>query len=136
MLANRLFTATVLTITLQPAASQAANEILTSIDKQGHHVMRLSDEKLRDIKGAALVIGQPLPSVTQGSKTFNVSWLGFGSQADYRKYRYVGFAYSPQENQQFNHGGIVYTVAGYTWMADISGNPNQWCRFWQISSIA
>lgn len=126
MLASRIFTATVLILALQPAVSQAANAILASLDRQGHNAVPLPDEKLRDIKGAALVIGQPFPSVTQGSRTFHVSWKGFGSQADYRQYRHWGDSYSPQENQKVSYAGKIYTVAGDTWMADLSGNPNQW----------
>jgi len=128
-----LFVPAVLSLAFLPGASHAENAILSSLNKQVSNTRTISDKELENIRGASLIIGQPLPSVTQGSKTFQISWKGFGSKTDYRQYRYFGDSYSPHENQKYNHGGTTHTVAGDTWMADLSGNPNQWS---QANSIA
>lgn len=109
-----------------PVISFADNAILDSLRDQEIKIAEMSSGEMKEIKGAALISGQPRPSVTVGQKDFHVSWKGFGSTTDYRQYRIVGNSYSPSEKPQFVYEGNTYNVAGDRWLADLSGNPNQW----------
>lgn len=104
----------------------AENAILSSLSDSGVTAAQLSDNEMREIKGAALISGQPKPTTTRGLFTYQVSWKGAGSQQDYRSYRIVGNSFDSDIRLKRTEGGKTYDVAGDRWLADRSGNPNQW----------
>ncbi|KPA87888.1 MULTISPECIES: hypothetical protein [Pseudomonas] len=109
-----------------PAISHAGNPILESLKSQGLQPAELSDKQLGDIKGAALITGQPMPSVTQGLQTYHVTWKKFGSQSDYRSYNIVGTSYDPHGVYTYDYDGGTYYVAGDRWLADKTSNVGAW----------
>jgi predicted NAD/FAD-binding protein len=71
-------------VAMLPALSHAENSILASLQAQGIQTVVMTDQSLSEAKGAARITGQPLPSVTVGVKTYQVTWNKLGSQTDYR----------------------------------------------------
>ncbi|WP_133751873.1 hypothetical protein [Pseudomonas sp. LP_7_YM] len=86
----------------------------------------MSDQKLDEIRGAAKILGQPLPSVTLGLKTYHVTWKQFGAMDDYRSYIRHGFSYNPGVRNTVVENEVVHDVAGDVWFADRISNPNTW----------
>jgi hypothetical protein len=106
---------------LVPSLAFAANNPILnalSASDSGYEVM--SAVEMKEARGAALIVGQPLPSVTHGIKKHHVTWKGFGSQADYQSYNYVGNSYSPDTSHSngFSYNGGLYHVGGDQWLAD------------------
>ena len=60
------------------ALAFASNPILGSLKQQGIEAKVLAEAELSDIKGAALISGQPTPSVTVGLKTHRVTYKRLG----------------------------------------------------------
>ncbi|MDR0277334.1 MAG: hypothetical protein LBJ37_05580 [Paucimonas sp.] len=109
-----------------PAISHAQNPILASLKEQGVQAVKLDNAAMGEIKGAALLTGAALPSVTQGLKTYEVTWKKFGSQTDYRSYNIIGSSYDPHGIYTYNYEGNTYRVAGDRWLADKVSNANSW----------
>jgi len=109
-----------------PAVSFADNAILASLESQGVSTSQISNAEMKEIKGAAIITNEAKPTTTRGLFTYMVSWKGAGSQADYRSYRIVGNFFDGDRKLTKKEGGTTYQVAGDSWMADKSGNPNQW----------
>lgn len=109
-----------------PLFSHAESSILSSLQSQGIQVASMSDEKLSEAKGAARITGQPLPSVTVGLKTYQVTWSKFGSTSDYRSYISQGSSYNTANDATFVEGGVTYRVAGDRWLADRVSNAGSW----------
>lgn len=72
------------------SAVLAANPILDSLKQQGVQAKALTDTELSEIKGAALIYGQPTPNVTVGMKVHMVTYKGWGSYSDHAAYNYIG----------------------------------------------
>lgn len=105
----------------------AANPILDDLRQQGAQAQPLNDEALDKIKGAALIYGQPMPSVTVGLKEHSITYKGWGSYNDYSSYNYIGYGYNPSNKYTFTHtDGGTYRVAGDQWLADLVSAPNSW----------
>jgi len=111
---------------LAPSLVFAANnpilDALTASDS-GYEVM--SSDEMQDARGAALIYGQPLPSVTYGLKKHHVTWKGFGSKYDYQAYNYIGNSWSPGY-VDYPYGGTTYSAAGDEWLADTISSPYAW----------
>lgn len=104
----------------------AASPILDSLKQQGVQAKALTDTELSEIKGAALIYGQPTPSVTVGMKVHMVTYKGWGSYSDYAAYNYIGNSYNPSNDNVFLYNGGYYRVAGDQWMADTVSSPYSW----------
>lgn len=105
----------------------ASSPILDALKGQGVQIQPLTDQELEKIKGAALIYGQPTPSVTVGLKTHQVTYKGWGNQADHNAYNYIGYYYDPSNN----HGvvdtdGNIHRIAGDRWLADRTSGPTTW----------
>ena len=116
----------VIAITAFAPFAHASNPILDSLRQQGVTAPALSNETLSEIKGAALISGQPAPSVTAGLKSHHVSYKGWGAYTDYGSYNYMGNSYDPSNNYTFQYQGGTYRVAGDEWLADLTSGPNTW----------
>lgn len=106
----------------------SGNPILDSLKQQGVKVQTLADEDLGKIRGAALIVGQPMPSVTLGFKEHFVTYIGWGSMVDYGSYIYTGGGYNPGAEKYFLYEGNTYRVAGDSWLADLVSSPTSWNR--------
>lgn len=120
--------AAAMTLAMSMSAMASDNAILASLESQGVQVQQIANADMDEIRGAALISYQPTPSVTQGHKTHQVSWKGFGSKADYRSYQYVGSGYSPNEKLYYQYQGGTYRIAGDEWLADDVSGPQAWNR--------
>ncbi|WP_296264280.1 hypothetical protein [Pseudomonas sp. UBA6562] len=109
-----------------PMAAYADNPILVSLKAKEKTLTVLDNAKLEEIKGAALLIGQPLPSVTMGLRTYQVTWKKRGSTADFRSYQRIGYDYDPHRKLTFNENGVEHKVAGDRWLADQISNVGSW----------
>lgn len=110
-----------------PATGHAANPILASLQSKGVEAVQMDEQQLNNARGAALITGQPLPSVTTGLKTHMVTWKKFGSQTDYRSYSWEGSSYDTTNNYIYSEDGVnSYYVAGDRWLADKVSNVNSW----------
>jgi hypothetical protein len=109
-----------------PAVSQADSAILSSLKSQGIQTVAMDTQRLSETKGAARITGQPMPSVTVGLKTYQVTWNKQGSQTDYRSYLSVSNEYDPWARQTHTDQGVVYQVAGNRWLADKISNVGSW----------
>ena len=108
------------------ALAFASNPILGSLKQQGIEAKVLAEAELGDIKGAALISGQPTPSVTVGLKTHRVTYKRWGSQLDYSSYNYMGNSWDTKNDKMFTYEGTAYNVAGDRWLADMASAPNVW----------
>ncbi|TDV58491.1 hypothetical protein [Pseudomonas sp. LP_7_YM] len=107
-------------------SGHAEKSIFESLKNQGAQFAPINDQELGEIKGAARIIGQSMPSVTQGIKTYEITWSKFGAIDDYRSYRMAGFSYDPHRETGFSENGTIYQVAGDRWLADRVSNANSW----------
>lgn len=113
-------------LVISPLAA-ASSPILDALKEQGVQVQPLTDQELENIKGAALIYGQPTPSVTYGLKTHQVTYKGWGNYADHNAYNYIGYYYNPDNNHLYQHtDGNWYRVAGDQWLADRTSGPTTW----------
>lgn len=113
-------------VAMLPALSHAENSILASLQAQGIQTVVMTDQSLSEAKGAARITGQPLPSVTVGVKTYQVTWNKLGSQTDYRSYLSYGSGYDPSARRTVTDAGAVYSVAGDVWLADKISKVGSW----------
>ncbi|WP_404416413.1 hypothetical protein [Marinospirillum sp.] len=104
--------------------SYAENTIFDSL-KENASLVTMTSHEMSDAKGAALISGQPYPSVTAGLTTHHITYLGWGSYSDYQSYNYIGSAYS-NDDYSVNYEGNTYAIGGDEWMADIYSDPNSW----------
>jgi len=109
-----------------PMMAYAENSILASLQAKEDHLALLNDTKLEEIKGAARIVGHPLPSVTMGLRTYQVTWKKRGSTADFRSYQRIGYDYSPHQEITHIENGVVYKAAGDRWLADQISNVGSW----------
>lgn len=107
------------------ATSMADNAIMESLKNQGISTKTMDNASLNAVRGAALISGQPAPSVVWGLKQHHVTYSGFGAIADYRSYVYVGSGYNTNA-QIFTYNGNNYLVGGDQWLADLTSTPNTW----------
>lgn len=118
------------------ATAWSASPILDSLQQQGVRAIAMTDAELDEIKGAALISGQPYPSVTLGLKQHFVTYKGWGSKTDYNSYNYIGNSYNPDPDPgsgvpgvfRVAYGGGIYGAAGDEWWADDKSSPNSWSR--------
>ena len=110
------------------SATMAANPILSDLNMSFQEVEVMNDSVMSETRGAALIVGQPTPSVTHGLRKHLVTWKGFGSKADYQSYNYIGNSYTPdsQHNLIFTYNGGNYHVGGDQWLADDISSPSAW----------
>lgn len=106
----------------------ASTPILDALKGQGVVAQAIGDMELGEIKGAALIYGQPYPSVTAGKKEHFVTYKGWGSYSDYNAYNYIGNGYDPSAVLYYSYGGSYYRVAGDQWLADLYSSPYTWNR--------
>lgn len=117
----------------------ASTQILDSLKQQGVQSTTLNNADLAEIRGSAydsyiainassatVLSGQPLPSVTVGTKSHNVTYKGWGSYSDHTAYNYIGSGYSPGTVGLASYGGGNYWVVGDKWLADTSSPPTSW----------
>lgn len=123
-------------LTMISGTATGANPILDSLKEHGVQPKALTNAEMSEIKGTALISGQPYPSVTYGLREHNVTYKGWGSYNDYNSYNYIGNSYSPTPsypNSQpgwfpVTYSGATYAVAGDEWWADTVSSPNSWSR--------
>jgi len=126
------FLAAVAFVFVSASMSMAENAILASLENQGATMEMMDDTALDSVRGMALLINAPTPSVVHGTKKHHVTWKRFGSQLDYRSYNYIGSGYNYWTNFGMYYEGDayipenVYTVAGDQWLADTSSSPDSW----------
>lgn len=115
----------ILAIFVSPLAS-ATTSILGEGENSSTKIM--SKQEMQDARGAALISGQPYPSVTHGLKKHFVTWKKFGSTADYHSYNYIGNSLTPDTGHtlQFTYMGSAYHVGGDQWLADDISAPTAW----------
>ncbi|WP_338525991.1 hypothetical protein NUH87_11200 [Pseudomonas batumici] len=109
---------------LSPNIGLAHPPILTSLQAQGVQFTILSDQELSQIKGAARITDQPMPSVTAGLKIYNVKLNHFGNEHDYRSYRIMGSEWDPHGTYEHLENGIKHKIAGDRWLADKSSGTD------------
>jgi len=102
--------------------SQAGTPILDSIKEKGFDAFVIQDDELGAIKGARLVSGMPMPSVTVGINRHYVSYKGFGNVKDFRSYRYLGSRHDRSNNHEHAENSAIVSqrIAGDEWLIDIS----------------
>lgn len=107
--------------TMSIATPSFASSILDSLNQQGVSVEAMSDKALDEARGAALITGQPFPSVTHGLRTHMVKWKKFGSKSDYMTYNWMGSFDNTDDHTAplaYTYNGIQYHVGGDIWKAD------------------
>lgn len=121
----RFFANAFICFSVAGAASTAiAGGIIHDVSKSST-VLAIPINEMSELRGAALIISQPYPSVVSGLKTHMVSYKGWGSIYDYVSYNYIGSSYSGGSiTRQYN--GNTYLVGGDEWKADLYSGPNTW----------
>lgn len=112
-----------------PVLAYASNNpILDHLASSEGKFSAMSTLEMKEARGAALIVGQPTPSVTRGLKKHMVTWKKFGSKADYKSYNYIGNTYQPASFNAytFSYNGGSYYVAGDQWLADDISSPSSW----------
>jgi hypothetical protein len=104
----------------------AGNPIIAGLESEGVTVERLSDERLGQMKGASMIVGQAHPSVISGLKVHQITWNKFGSLQDHRSYWYMGSDYDPHRQYGVTYNGVDYSVGGDRWLADTISGPGSW----------
>lgn len=100
----------------------ATSPILDALSQQGVNAEVLKDQELKDVRGAAVLFGQPLPSMTSGIKTNLVAYKGWGSTSDYLSYNWVGSS-ETSGSKRVPYQGNNYDVVGDVWLADDVSGP-------------
>jgi hypothetical protein len=101
----------------------ATSPILDALSQQGVNAEVLKDKELKNVRGAAVLFGQPLPSMTSGIRTNYVAYKGWGSTSDYLSYNWVASSES-SGNAWYAHEGWAYPIVGDSWRADDTSGPH------------